>query len=86
MENQRIAVIGAGQMGSGIAQVAAEAGYRVILHDIAPDFVRNGMSRIDKALSKATKKIDKAVDKGDYDKIVKAIEQGGDKVEKAVES
>lgn len=56
MENQCIAVIGAGQMGSGIAQVAAEAGYRVILHDIAPDFVRNGMSRIDKALSSQVQK------------------------------
>ncbi|NMC74830.1 MAG: 3-hydroxyacyl-CoA dehydrogenase family protein [Geobacteraceae bacterium] len=51
MENQCIAVIGAGQMGSGIAQVAAEVGYRVILHDVTPDFVQNGMSRIDKALS-----------------------------------
>ena len=44
------------------------------------------LDRIEKALSKATKKVDKAVDKGDYDKIVKAIEQGGDHVEKAVES
>lgn len=56
MENQCIVVIGAGQMGSGIAQVAAEAGYRVILHDVASDFVRNGMSRIDKALSSQVQK------------------------------
>jgi 3-hydroxybutyryl-CoA dehydrogenase len=56
MENQRIVVIGAGQMGSGIAQVAAEAGYRVILHDVAPDFVQNGMNRIDKALSSKVQK------------------------------
>ena len=56
MENQRIAVIGAGQMGSGIAQVAAEAGYRVILHDVTSDFVRSGMSRIDKALSSQVQK------------------------------
>jgi 3-hydroxybutyryl-CoA dehydrogenase len=50
MENQSIMVIGSGQMGSGIAQVAAEAGYDVILHDVQMDFVKNGMSRIDKAL------------------------------------
>lgn len=56
MENQRIVVIGAGQMGSGIAQVAAETGYRVILNDVAPDFVQNGMSRIDKALSSKVQK------------------------------
>jgi 3-hydroxybutyryl-CoA dehydrogenase len=56
MENQRIAVIGAGQMGSGIAQVAAEAGYKVILHDVMSDFVRNGMSRIDKTLSSQVQK------------------------------
>jgi len=56
MENQRIMVIGAGQMGSGIAQVAAEAGYGVILHDVQADFVKNGMSRIDKALSSQVQK------------------------------
>lgn len=56
MENQRIAVIGAGQMGSGIAQVAAEAGYQVILHDVTSDFVQNGMTRIDKALSSQVQK------------------------------
>ncbi len=56
MENQRIVVIGAGQMGSGIAQVTAGAGYQVILHDVASDFVRNGISRIDKALSSQVQK------------------------------
>jgi len=56
MENQRIVVIGAGQMGSGIAQVTARAGYQVILHDVASDFVRNGISRIDKALSSQVQK------------------------------
>jgi len=56
MEYQRIMVIGAGQMGSGIAQVAAEAGYGVILHDVRADFVKSGISRIDKALSSQVQK------------------------------
>lgn len=56
MENQRIMVIGAGQMGSGIAQVAADAGYEVILHDVQADFVKNGISRIDKALASQVQK------------------------------
>jgi len=56
MENQSIMVIGSGQMGSGIAQVAATAGYDVILHDDQMDFVKNGMSRIDKVLSSQVQK------------------------------
>ncbi|MCE5283043.1 MAG: 3-hydroxyacyl-CoA dehydrogenase family protein [Deltaproteobacteria bacterium] len=56
MESEVIMVIGAGQMGSGIAQVAAEAGYGVILHDVQMDFVENGMARIDKALSSQVQK------------------------------
>lgn len=56
MENQSIMVIGSGQMGSGIAQVAATAGYDVILHDVQMDFVKNGMSRIDKVLSSQVQK------------------------------
>ncbi|MBN2254266.1 MAG: 3-hydroxybutyryl-CoA dehydrogenase, partial [Deltaproteobacteria bacterium] len=35
MEITRIMIIGAGAMGAGIAQVAAQAGYRVILNDVA---------------------------------------------------
>ncbi|MCE5262771.1 MAG: 3-hydroxyacyl-CoA dehydrogenase family protein [Deltaproteobacteria bacterium] len=56
MASEIIMVIGAGQMGSGIAQAAAEAGYGVILHDVQMDFVKNGMSRIDKVLSSQVKK------------------------------
>jgi 3-hydroxybutyryl-CoA dehydrogenase len=75
MENQRIVVIGAGQMGSGIAQVAAEAGYRVILHDVASDFVQNGMSRIDKALSSKVQKgkIDEEKKRGILSRIQGAV-------------
>jgi len=66
MENKRIMVIGAGQMGSGIAQVAAEAGYEVILHDVQADLIQNGMDRIGKALSSKVQKgkIDEAKRQG----------------------
>jgi 3-hydroxybutyryl-CoA dehydrogenase len=49
---KRIAVIGAGQMGNGITQVAASAGYEVLMVDIKQDFVDRGMATIQKSLSK----------------------------------
>ncbi|QSO49600.1 3-hydroxybutyryl-CoA dehydrogenase [Alicyclobacillus mengziensis] len=49
-------VIGAGQMGSGIAQVAAEAGLKVILNDISEEYTNRGLSNISKILSKNVSK------------------------------
>ncbi len=49
-------VIGAGQMGSGIAQVCAQAGYKVILNDLKPEFVERGFAGINKLL---TRNVDK---------------------------
>lgn len=51
-----IMVIGAGQMGSGIAQVAAQAGYSVILNDIKDDFVARGISIIESNLNRSIDK------------------------------
>ncbi|MBC2722286.1 3-hydroxybutyryl-CoA dehydrogenase [Desulfosporosinus sp.] len=51
-----IMVIGAGQMGGGIAQVAAQAGYSVILNDIKDEFVIRGLGIIDKNLSRNVEK------------------------------
>lgn len=51
-----IMVIGAGQMGGGIAQVAAQAGYLVILNDIKEEFVKRGMDMITKNLTKSVEK------------------------------
>jgi len=51
-----IGVVGAGAMGSGIAQVAATAGYQVIMRDIEDRFVEKGMSGIDKFLTKSVQK------------------------------
>lgn len=56
MEIKTIGVLGAGTMGSGIAQAAAEAGYSVIMRDIKDDFVYRGMSAINKNMGKAVDK------------------------------
>ncbi|MCL2337612.1 MAG: 3-hydroxybutyryl-CoA dehydrogenase [Firmicutes bacterium] len=52
MEIKKVMVIGAGQMGSGIAQVAAAAGYEVILNDIKDEFVQRGLGIIEKNLGR----------------------------------
>lgn len=49
-------VIGAGQMGNGIAQVAAMAGLNVIMNDIKQEFVDRGIATIEKNLSRSTGK------------------------------
>ena len=53
---KRIAVIGAGQMGNGITQVAASAGYEVLMVDIKQEFVDRGMATIQKSLGKLVSK------------------------------
>ena len=53
---EKIAVIGAGQMGNGIAQVAASAGYEVLMIDIKEEYVDRGMATIQKSLSKLVSK------------------------------
>jgi 3-hydroxybutyryl-CoA dehydrogenase len=50
MEIKKIGVIGAGQMGNGIAQVAALAGYEVVMRDIEERFIEGGMKNITKNL------------------------------------
>src|SRR5688572_62024 len=50
--NPVIGVIGAGTMGNGIAQVAARAGYSVIMHDVRDEFLDRGLSAIDKSLQR----------------------------------
>lgn len=53
---RRIAVLGAGTMGHGIAQVAAMSGYEVVIRDIEEGFVQNGINRIRSSLSKFVEK------------------------------
>lgn len=52
MEVKKIAVLGAGLMGHGICQVAAQSGFQVWLRDIEQRFVDNGMQMIRKSLAK----------------------------------
>ena len=56
MEVKKICVLGAGLMGSGIAQMAAEAGYQVSMRDIEDRFVQNGLSYIKKNYERAISK------------------------------
>jgi len=51
MEIKKIAVLGAGVMGHGIAQVCAQSGYQVNLRDIKDEFVQAGISKIRKFMS-----------------------------------
>jgi len=51
-----VAVIGAGTMGNGIAQVVAQAGYNVIMTDIKDEFLAKGMSTIGGSLDRLIKK------------------------------
>jgi len=62
MDIKTLGVIGAGQMGNGIAQVAAMSGMDVIMNDISAEFVQKGLSNITKILSKnvAKEKISEA--------------------------
>lgn len=53
---QKIAVIGAGTMGAGIAQLAASRGYSVVLQDVKEEFVHRGMDAIRSLFSKAVEK------------------------------
>ncbi|HRR40573.1 MAG TPA: 3-hydroxyacyl-CoA dehydrogenase NAD-binding domain-containing protein [Syntrophales bacterium] len=55
-EIRKVCVLGAGLMGNGIAQVCAEAGYRVAMRDIEQRFIDNGMSNIRKNLSRDVEK------------------------------
>lgn len=56
MSIQKIVVIGAGQMGNGIAQVAACAGYDVVMIDIKQEYVDRGLAVIEKSLDKLVTK------------------------------
>lgn len=56
MEVKRLGVVGAGAMGNGIAQVAAQIGLEVVMRDIEDAFVDRGMKSIDKFLSKSVEK------------------------------
>jgi len=56
MNITQIGLIGAGAMGNGIAQVVAQAGYKVILYDVGNEAIERGLANITKMLKTAVKK------------------------------
>jgi len=67
-----VGVVGAGTMGNGIAQVAATAGYDVVMRDIEEGFVENGMEAIEGSLSRFVSK--EKMDQADADAALERIE------------
>jgi 3-hydroxybutyryl-CoA dehydrogenase len=56
MDIKTIGVVGAGQMGNGIAQVASQSGFQVVMSDIADSFIQKGLSTISKNLDRMVEK------------------------------
>ena len=56
MAIKNVFVLGAGVMGSGIAQVSAEAGYSVTMADIKDEFIQKGLASIEKSLDRKVNK------------------------------
>jgi 3-hydroxybutyryl-CoA dehydrogenase len=56
MDIKKLGVVGAGAMGNGIAQVAAQIGCEVVMRDIKDEFVERGMKSIDRFLSRSVEK------------------------------
>src|SRR4030042_1382027 len=56
MDIKTIGVVGAGQMGNGIAQVASFSGFQVVMSDIADSFVQKGLATISKNLDRMVEK------------------------------
>ena len=56
MDIKKIGVLGAGTMGNGIAQVAAQAGFQVVMRDIDERFVQGGLGAIDRFLGRSVEK------------------------------
>jgi len=56
MEIKKLGVVGAGTMGNGIAQIAAQIGCEVVMRDIEMRFVEGGMRKVDAFLAKSVEK------------------------------
>jgi 3-hydroxybutyryl-CoA dehydrogenase len=79
---KKIMILGSGAMGSGIAQVVAASGYKVLLWDINNDLVDKGINSISKNLSKLVKKgkLDKEIQDDILERItgITDLEEGKD--------
>jgi len=56
MTIKKVGICGFGQMGSGIGEVAAKAGFEVVAREVSDDLVQKGLARINKSLSRAVSK------------------------------
>jgi 3-hydroxybutyryl-CoA dehydrogenase len=56
MDIKKLGVVGAGAMGNGIAQIAAQIGCEVVMRDIKDEFVERGIKNIDRFLSRSVEK------------------------------
>ena len=74
MAIEKVQVVGAGQMGSGIAQVAAQAGLAVHLADVEQEMVEQGLEIIKQNLSRSVKK--ERISQEEMDKVMVRIESG----------
>jgi 3-hydroxybutyryl-CoA dehydrogenase len=71
MEINKLGIVGAGQMGAGIAQVAASAGIDVWINDISDELIAKGISKITKSLEKLVSK--KKITKDDAEGIASRL-------------
>jgi 3-hydroxybutyryl-CoA dehydrogenase len=71
---EKILVVGAGQMGSGIAQIAAQAGLAVHLADVDQEMVDQGLQTIEKNLSRSVEK--ERISQDEMDEAIERIESG----------
>jgi 3-hydroxybutyryl-CoA dehydrogenase len=70
-EFKQVGVLGCGLMGSGIAQVAAHAGYHTTVREVNDDLLAEGKGRIEKALGKLVEK--EKITRQDYDAVFKRL-------------
>lgn len=75
MKIKKVGICGCGLMGSGIAEIASKAGLEVTICEVNDDFLKKGIGRIDKSLSRAVSKgkLDEAGKKAVLDKIMGTI-------------
>jgi len=73
---KKVGVLGAGLMGHGIAQVAAQSGYEVVLREVDDERLEKGMGRIDKQLARAVEK--GKVEQSDADAVQERIQRTTD--------
>jgi 3-hydroxybutyryl-CoA dehydrogenase len=76
MDIKKVLIIGAGQMGAGIAQVAASSGFDVILQDIIPEQLKKGETGIKKSIAKFVEK--EKITQADADTILSRIKCTGE--------